>query len=130
MRERNNISQFRTENTDVQHLVKTFNEAADHYNLARLEYAFGCAGTPPPPALRLPSDEREWAADQRPVTFAVEAVRDYFEAVADGTIIAHTRTESYSRLRDASLQLTRRFFQVSLTQLGIPCDGIIEVTEE
>jgi hypothetical protein len=114
----------------VQHLVKTFNEAADQYNLARLEYAFGYAGTTPPPALRLPSDEREWAADQRPVAFAVEAVRDYFEAVADGTVIARTRTESYERLRDASLHLTRRFFQVSLTQLGIPCDGIIEVTEE
>jgi hypothetical protein len=110
----------------VRYLVKTFNDAADHYNLARLEYAFGCAGTPPPPAMRLPSDEREWAADQRPVAFAVEAVRDYFEAVADGTVIAHTRGESFGRLRDASLHLTRRFFQVSLTQLGIPCDGIIE----
>jgi hypothetical protein len=126
MIERNVNQQFRTEYTDVQHLLKTFNEAADQYNLARLEYAFGCAGTPPPPALRLPSDDREWAADQRPVAFAVEAVRDYFEAVADGAIIAQTRTESYERVREASLHLTRRFFQVSLTQLGIPCDGIIE----
>jgi hypothetical protein len=33
-------------------------------------------------------------------------------------------------MRAASLQLTRRFFQVSLTQLGIPCDGIVELTEE
>jgi hypothetical protein len=114
----------------MQQLVKTFNDAADSYNLARLEYAFAFTGTAPPPALRLPSDDRKWTADQRPVTLAVEAVRDYFEAVADGSVIAPTRAESYARMREASLQLTRRFFQVSLTQLGIPCDGIIEEPRE
>ena len=114
----------------MQLLVKTFNEAADCYNLARLEYAFTYFGSAPPPALRLPSDDRKWTADQRPVTVAVQAVRDYFEGVADGEIIAPTQDASYERMRAASLQLTRRFFQVSLTQLGIPCDGIVEVTEE
>ena len=114
----------------MQYLVKTFNDAADSYNLARLEFTFSCFGTTPPPALRLPSDDREWTPDQRPVTCAVEAVRDYFEGVADGHIIAPTRDASYERMRSASHELTRRFFQVSLTQLGIPCDGIIEITEE
>jgi hypothetical protein len=118
--------EFHAENMEVRHLVKNFNDAADNYNLARLEYAFSFGGSTPPPALRLPSSDREWTADQRPVTVAVQSVRDYFEAVAEGTVIAATRAESFRRLREASLQLTRCFFQVSLTQLGIPCDGIID----
>ena len=109
----------------MQNLVKNFNEAADAFNLARLEYAFSCSGSPPPLARRLPSNDCEWSADQRPVTAAVQGVRDFFEAVADGSVLAATRAESYRRLREASLQLTRCFFQVSLTQLGIPTEGII-----
>lgn len=114
----------------MQQLVNTFNEAADNFNLARLEYALQFRAAAPPPALRLPADDRQWTADQRPVAFAVEAVRDYFESVADGNVIAQTDSESYERMRAASLELTRRFFRVSLTQLGISCDGILEVSEE
>lgn len=114
----------------MQQLVNTFNEAADTFNLARLEYALQHRTAAPPPALRLPADDRHWTADQRPVAFAVEAVRDYFESVADGSVIASTDAASYERMRAASLELTRRFFRVSLTQLGIPCDHILEVPEE
>jgi len=114
----------------VQQLVNIFNEAADTFNLARLEYALQHRTATPPPALRLPADDRQWTADQRPVAFAVEAVRDFFESVADGGVVAFTKTESYERMRAASLELTRRFFRVSLTQLGIPCDDILEVSEE
>ena len=114
----------------MQQLVNTFNKAADNFNLARLEYALQYRASAPPPALRLPSDDRQWSADQRPVAFAVEAVRDYFESVADGNVIAQTDSESYERMRAASLELVRRFFRVSLTQLGIPCDDILEVSEE
>lgn len=114
----------------MQQLVNTFNDAADRYNLARLEYSFACVAMAPPPALRLPPDEQAWTDDQRPVTTAVQAVRDYFEAVADGAIVAPTLAPAYERMRVASLLLTRRFFQVSLTQLGIPCEGIIEAVDE
>lgn len=114
----------------MQPLVNTFNEAADNFNLARLEYALRFRTAPPPPALRLPANDREWTADQRPVAFAVESVRDYFESVADGNVVARTDSDSYDRMRSASLELTRSFFRVSLTQLGIPCDGILETSEE
>lgn len=114
----------------MQQLVNTFNEAADNFNLARLEYALQFRAAAPPPALRLPADDHQWSGDQRPIAFAVEAVRDYFESVADGNVIARTDSGSYERMRAASLELTRRFFRVSLTQLGIPCDDILEVSEE
>ena len=114
----------------MRQLVNDFNEAADNFNLARLEYALQFRAAAPPPALRLPADDHQWTADQRPVAFAVEAIRDYFESVADGTVIARTDSECYERMRAASVELTRRFFRVSLTQLGIPCHDILEVSEE
>ena len=110
----------------MQTLVDTYNQAADRFNLARLEYAFACATQAPPPALRLPADVDSWDADQRPVTAAVQSVREYFESVVEGTLRAQCDAAAFERMRAAALDLTRRFFQVSLTQLGISYDGIIE----
>jgi hypothetical protein len=110
----------------LQTLVDTYNQAADRFNLARLDYAFSYAAPAPPPALRLPSDVGSWDADQRPVTAAVQSVREYFELVVEGELHAPGDAAAFERMRAAALDLTKRFFQVSLTQLGISCDGIIE----
>ncbi len=110
----------------MQTLVETYNHAADRFNLARLDYAFSSETFAPPPAIRLPPDMDSWDADQRPVTAAVQAVREYFESVTEGTLHARGDIAAFHRMRVAALELTRRFLQVSLTQLGISCEGIIE----
>jgi hypothetical protein len=62
----------------------------------------------------------------RPATLSVQAVREFFEGVFDGAIVADTLSDSYDSLHGTSLELTRRFFQVSLTRMGISHRGMLD----
>jgi hypothetical protein len=108
-------------------LVGTYNEAVERYNLARLEYAILFDGfVLPPVAHSMPCTGLERAERHRPATVCVQAVRDFFEDIFDGAIIADTLSDGYGYLHEASLELTRRFFQVSLTRMGISCRGMLD----
>lgn len=112
---------------ELRELVETYNEAVDRYNLARLEYAMIFDGfVLPPVAHSMPCDGLERAERHRPATVCVQAVRDFFEDIFDGAIIADTLSDGYGFLHEASLELTRRFFQVSLTRMGISCRGMLD----
>jgi hypothetical protein len=112
---------------ELRELVATYNEAVDRYNLARLEYAMAFDGFAlPPVANPMPCDGLERAERHRPATMSVQAVRDFFEGIFDGEIVADTVSMPYDSLHDASLDLTRRFFQVSLTRMGISCRGMLD----
>ena len=114
-------------NDELQDLVTSYNDAVDRYNLARLEYAMMFDGfVLPPVAKTMPRDGIELADRHRPATLSVQAVRDFFEEIFDGGIRADTRSDAYGSLHGASLELTRRFFQVSLTRMGISCRGMID----
>src|SRR4029077_4334418 len=108
-------------------LVSSYNDAVDRYNLARLEYAMMFDGfSLPPVAHTMPRDGIELADRHRPATLSVQAVRDFFEDIFDGAVRADTRSNAYGSLHGASLELTRRFFQVSLTRMGISCRGMLD----
>jgi hypothetical protein len=108
-------------------LVAAYNEAVERYNLARLEYAMLFDGfVLPPVAHSMPCDGLERAERHRPATVCVQAVRDFFEDIFDGAIVADTLSDGYGYLHEASLELTRRFFQVSLTRMGISCRGMLD----
>jgi len=112
---------------ELRELVETYNEAVERYNLARLEYAINFDGFALPPVAHvMPSEGIERADRHRPATVCVQAVRDYFEDIFDGAIVADTVSEVYGYLHEASLELTRRFFQVSLTRMGISCRGMLD----
>ena len=112
---------------ELRALVATYNEAVDRYNLARLEYAMSFDGLAlPPVAHAMPCDGLERAERHRPATVSVQAVRDFFEDIFDGVVVADTLSEPYCYLHEASLELTRRFFQVSLTRMGISCRGMLD----
>lgn len=112
---------------ELQELVATYNDAVDSYNLARLEYAMAFGGFALPPiAYAMPSDGLEHADRHRPATVSVQAVRDFFEDIFEGEIFADTLSGPYGSLHGASLELTRRFFQVSLTRMGISCRGMLD----
>ena len=112
---------------DFQELVTTYNDAVDGFNLARLEYALTYDGYAlPPVANPMPSDGIERAEKHRPATLSVQAVRDFFEAIFDGAVDADTASPLYECLHGASLELTRRFFQVSLARMGISCQGMLD----
>ena len=114
-------------NDELNELVSTYNEAVDRYNLARLEYAMVFDGFALPPVARtMPLDGLERAERHRPATVSVQAVRDFFEEIFDGSITADTRSVPYGSLHGASLELTRRFFQVSLARMGISCRGMLD----
>src|SRR5579864_1057722 len=103
---------------ELRQLVATYNEAVDRYNLARLEYALVYDGFAiPPVACLMPADGLDRAEKHRPATLSVQAVRDFFEGIFDGVVIADTSGKTYGDLHAASLELTRRFFQVSLTRM-------------
>ena len=110
----------RTMNSELDGLVAVYNEAVERYNLARLEYTMlheCCAA--PPVARPMPSIGLERAEQHRPATLSVQAVRDFFEDIFDGHVVANTTSAAYDSLHGASLELTRRFFHVSLTRMGI-----------
>jgi hypothetical protein len=112
---------------ELRELVETYNEAVDRYNLARLEYAMNFDGFElPPVAHAMPCDGLERAERHRPATVSVQAVRDFFEDIFEGSIMADTLSGAYDSLHSASLELTRRFFQVSLTRMGISCRGMLD----
>jgi hypothetical protein len=112
---------------ELEELVTSYNEAVDRYNLARLEYAMAFDGfLVPPVAHAMPVAEIDRAERHRPATLSVQAVRDFFEGIFDGAIVADTLSGSYDVLHDASLEMTRRFFQVSLTRMGISCRGMLD----
>lgn len=114
-------------NDELQDLVSSYNDAVDRYNLARLEYAITFDGFALPPVAKgMPREGIEFAVRHRPATLSVQAVRDFFEEIFDGGITADTRSNAYGSLHGASLELTRRFFQVSLTRMGISCRGMID----
>jgi hypothetical protein len=113
--------------SDFQDLVTTYNEAVEGFNLARLEYAMEHdGGSLPPIAQPMPSTGLEHADKHRPATLSVQAVRDFFEGIFDGAIVADTASPPYKRLHGAALDLTRRFFQVSLARMGISCEGMLD----
>jgi hypothetical protein len=112
---------------EIKQLVTAYNEAVDSYHLARLEYACAYdAVAIPPVARQMPVDGLERAEQHRPATLSVQAVRDFFEDVFDGAILANMSGAPYESLHEASLDLTRRFFQVSLTRMGISCRGMLD----
>lgn len=112
---------------ELKQLVATYNEAVDGYNLARLGYAYAYdAFAIPPVAQQMPVEGLERAEQHRPATLSVQAVRDFFEDLFDGAIVANMSGAPYESLHDASLELTRRFFQVSLTRMGISCRGMLD----
>ena len=112
---------------ELRELIATYNEAVDGYNLARLEYAMAFDDyVIPPVAKAMPCDGIERAERHRPATLSVQAVRDFFEGIFDGDIVADTLSDPYAVLHGASLELTRRFFQVSLTRMGISCRGMLD----
>ena len=114
-------------NDELNELVGSYNDAVERFNLARLEYAMAFDGFAiPPPARMMPSEGIELADRHRPATLSVQAVRDFFEEIFDGGITADTRSNAYGSLHGASLELTRRFFQVSLTRMGISCRGMLD----
>lgn len=107
-------------NPEIEALVEAFNEAVERYNLARLEYAMEADGLAAPPVARaMPSLEIERADAHRPAALSVQAVRDFFEGVFDGEIIADRQGKSYGVVHRASTEMTRLFFQVSLARMGI-----------
>ncbi len=112
---------------ELRDLVMTYNEAVERYNLARLAYACVFDGfAVPPVAFGMPCDGLESAERHRPASASVQAVREFFEDIFDGTVIADTGSDAYGSLHGASLELTRRFFQVSLTRMGISCRGMLD----
>ena len=114
-------------NSDLEQLVESYNEAVDRYNLARLEYAMSNAGfVIPPVASAMPISGLDQADRHRPATLSVQAVREFFEGIFDGAIAADTLSRSYDSLHCASLEMTRRFFQVSLTRMGISCHDMLD----
>ena len=114
-------------NDELNELVLSYNDAVERFNLARLEYAMAFDGFAIPPVARtMPPEEIELADRHRPATLSVQAVRDFFEDIFDGEIRADTRSNAYGSLHGASLELTRRFFQVSLTRMGISCRGMLD----
>jgi len=114
-------------NDELNELVHSYNDAVERFNLARLEYAMTFDGFAiPPVAPAMPREGIERAERHRPATLSVEAVRDFFEEIFDGEITADTRSNAYGSLHGASLELTRRFFQVSLTRMGISCRGMLD----
>jgi hypothetical protein len=95
--------------------------------LERLAYAAVFDGlTVPPPARRMTSEGIEGQVRNAPETASVQAVRNFFEGVFEGTIVADTSSRPYDCLHAAALELTRRFFQVSLTRMGISCRGVFD----
>src|ERR1700747_556449 len=95
---------------ELRDLVTTYNEAVERYNLARLGYAFAFDGfAVPPVAWSMPCDGLESADRSRPASSSVQAVRDFFEGIFDGEVIADTTSDAYGSLHGASLELTRRF---------------------
>jgi hypothetical protein len=80
----------------------------------------------PPVAHAMPLLDIDCADRHRPATLAVQAVRDFFEGIFDGVIVADTLSSAYDALHGAQLEMTRRFFQVSLTRMGISCQGMID----
>lgn len=114
-------------NHELELLVAAYNDAVDRYNLARLEYSVAYDRLlVPPVAQAMPSRGLERAEQHRPATLAVQAVREFFEGVFDGRITADTLSPSYDQLHVASLDLTRKFFQVSLTRMGISSRGLLD----
>lgn len=114
-------------NDELNELVLSYNDAVERFNLARLEYAMAFDGFAIPPVARtMPPEEIELADRHRPATLSVQAVRDFFEDIFDGEIRADTRSNAYGSLHGASLELTRRFFQVSLTRMGISCREMLD----
>lgn len=112
---------------ELEALIEAYNEAVDRYNLARLEYAMASDGLiVPPVATAMPVAGIDRADRHRPATLGVQAVRDYFEGIFDGAIVADTMCPAYDSLHEASLEMTRRFFQVSLTRMGISCRGMLD----
>jgi hypothetical protein len=101
-------------------LIESYNEAVDQYHLERLAYAYEFDRLKvPPPAARMPLEELACLWAHRPAVAAVQAVRNFFEDVYDGTIAADASSDAFEALHDAALELTRRFFHVSLTRMGI-----------
>ena len=112
---------------ELSELVATYNEAVERYNLARLAYAYAFDSLAVPPvACGMPSDGIESADQHRPASSSVQAVREFFECIFDGEVLADTASDAYGSLHGASLELTRRFFQVSLTRMGISCRGMLD----
>ena len=112
---------------ELRELVTTYNDAVERYNLARLEYALAFDGLAVPPVARqMPCEDIESAERHRPASTSVQAVRDFFEGIFEGDVIADTTSNAYGSLHGASLELTRRFFQVSLTRMGISCRGMLD----
>ncbi len=111
--------------TELQQLMTNYNEAVDAYNLARLEYAMGCSAPTPAPVRHMGDGKFSLAFDAQAAAFAVEAVRDFFEDVAEGVLSADHDSPAFFRLEAAAVELTRKFFHVSLTRLGVSCRGII-----
>ena len=114
--------------SEIDNLVADFNEAADRYNLARLEYALHLERAKlPPPARRMPADEADpQDGEQRPVTVAVQGAREFFEDVESGEVEADVGSHRFRALRMAAHELTKKFFRASLTRLGIPCSDIFD----
>jgi hypothetical protein len=114
-------------NLELEQLVMAYNDAVERYNLARLEYAMSFEKMiVPPVANAMPIAEIDRAERHRPAALSVQAVRDFFEGIFDGVIVADTLSDSYDCLHGASLEMTRRFFQVSLTRMGISCRGMLD----
>jgi hypothetical protein len=113
--------------TALDQLVAGYNDAADRYNLARLEYALQAVAEPlPPPAGRLRRTEASPGPTppDRPLAFNVEDIRDFFEAHRAGGGLPGAA--KFMLLRESARELVRRFLQVSLTLLGVCCNGIID----
>ena len=105
---------------EIPELIVAFNDAVDRFNLSRLAYAMQHpAAKVPPPAFVMQPEGVGSAPSLRPVTSTVQAVRDFFEDVYDGTTEADPASEPFAHMHDASLEMTRRFFHVSLTCMGI-----------
>jgi hypothetical protein len=105
---------------ELPELIEAFNDAVDRFNLSRLAYAMAHPiAKVPPPAFAMQPEGIACTPSLRPVTSTVQSVRDFFEDVYDGTTEADPTSEPFACMHDASLEMTRRFFHVSLTCMGI-----------
>jgi hypothetical protein len=111
---------------ELRDLIDLYNGAVDRYNLARLQYACEFDGFALPPTAPSMNVDRDGSERDRSAALAVQAVRDFFEDVFESVEVAETSSTAYALLHDASLELMRRFFQVSLTRMGISCRGMLD----
>jgi hypothetical protein len=107
-------------NGNLDELISAYNDAVGDYDLARLEYAmlFPALDIPPVGA-SMKADGFDCSLAIRSASATVQAVRDFFESIYDGTTEADPASLAFELLHDASLEMTRRFFHVSLTRMGI-----------